>query len=53
MIWQTTATVVRDELMYLVNKSNDKEIKHLLKDFESCEWNIICDQNGLVSLEEI
>jgi hypothetical protein len=53
MVWQTTASVVRDELMYLVNKSSSKELPHLLKDLKSCEWNIVCDANGLISIEEI
>ena len=52
MVWQTTAAVIRDEIMYLVNKSNDKELVHLLKDIQSCEWYIISDANGMLSLEE-
>ena len=31
MVWQTTAAVIRAKIMYLVNKSNDKELVHLLK----------------------
>ena len=32
MVWQTTANVIRDEIMYLVNKSSNKELPLLLKD---------------------
>tara|TARA_R100000963_G_C4621983_1_gene89229 strand:+ start:545 stop:904 length:360 start_codon:yes stop_codon:yes gene_type:complete len=54
MVWQTTATVVRDELMYICNKQpNDKKLEGFLKDLESCEWNIVSDENGMISLEEI
>ena len=53
MIWQTTAFVIRDEIMYLVNKCKDKELPLLLKDIQSCEWNIISDANGMLSLEEV
>ena len=52
MVWQTTAAVIRDEIMYLVNKSNDKELPLLLKDLQSVEWYIISDANGMLSLEE-
>jgi len=54
MVWQTTATVVRDELMYICNKQpNDKKLAEFLKDLESCEWYIVSDSNGLICLEEI
>jgi len=53
MVWQTTASVIRDEIMYLVNKSNDKELPRLLKDMQSCEWYIRSDANGQLSIEEI
>ena len=50
MIWQTTAVVVRIELMALNHKEARKD---LLKDFKSCEWYILCDATGQISIEEI
>jgi hypothetical protein len=51
MVWQTTAAVVRLELMALHNKEGAR--KHLLKDLTSCTWYILCDATGQVSIEEI
>jgi len=53
MVWQTTASVVRLEIMALMRSSNDKYNKDLLKDLTSCTWYIICDATGQVSIEEI
>ena len=53
MVWQTTASVIRGEIMYLVEKCKDKELPLLLKDLQSVEWNIISDANGMLSLEEV
>jgi len=63
MVWQTTASVVRLEIMALMRSSNDKYNKAgvskakakeaLLKDLTSCTWYIICDATGQVSIEEI
>jgi hypothetical protein len=53
MVWQTTAYVVRDEIMYLVNKTSDKELTKLSDDFQSCEWYIVSDENGMISIQEI
>ena len=53
MVWQTTATVIRDEIMYLCNKqANDKKLEELRKDLESCAWYIESDSNGMISLIE-
>ena len=53
MIWQTTATVIRDEIMYLCNKqADDKTLEALRKDLASCEWYIVSDANGMISLVE-
>ena len=53
MVWQTTATVIRDEIMYLCNKQpNDKQLEVLRKDLESCAWYIESDKNGMISLVE-
>jgi len=53
MVWQTTASVVRLEIMALMRSSKDKYNKELLKDLTSCTWYIICDATGQVSIEEI
>jgi len=53
MVWQTTANVIRDEIMYLIKKCKDKELPNFLKDLQSCEWNIISDNNGRISIEEV
>jgi len=59
MVWQTTASVIRLEIMKLVNdftyepNSNKKDLENLLKDLTSCTWYIICDATGQVSIEEI
>ena len=50
MVWQTTANVVRLELMAL----NHKEAREdLIKDLKSCEWYILCDAKGQLSLKEV
>jgi len=57
MVWQTTAEVIRVEIMALVvpehamNATTDN--KKLLKDFKSCEWYILCDATGQLNIEEI
>jgi len=53
MVWQTTAQVIRLEIMGLVTDIIDGDTKKLLKDFQSCSWYIHCDANGQVSIEEI
>jgi hypothetical protein len=57
MVWQTTAAVIRLEIMGLVTSPNleryAKDNKNLLKDLKSCEWYILCDATGQVSIEEI
>jgi hypothetical protein len=57
MVWQTTAAVVRLELMGIVTmrnlKDSGKANKDLLKDLTSCTWYILCDATGQVSIEEI
>jgi len=53
MVWQTTATVIRDEITYLCNKlDKDKDLELLRKDLASCEWHIVSDANGMISLIE-
>ncbi len=53
MVWQTTAAVIRDEIMYLCNKqSDDKKLEELRKDLESVAWYIESDANGMISLIE-
>ena len=55
MVWQTTASVIRIEIMALVdNSSNEhKDIKKLLADLKSCQWYITCDANGQLAIEEV
>jgi len=50
MVWQTTATVVRIELMALNHKESRKD---LINDLKSCEWYIVSDANGQISIEEV
>ena len=53
MLWQTTATVIRVEIMNLIHEGTKKDTENLLKDFMSCEWHITCDGNGQIALEEV
>jgi len=53
MVWQTTASVIRLEIMGLVTGGLIGDTKHLLKDLKSCEWHITCDANGQISIEEV
>ena len=58
MVWQTTAQVIRIEIMNLIEMVNNKpkakeNLVDLLKDLQGCEWNITCDANGQMALEEI
>jgi len=50
MVWQTTAVVVRIELMALNHKESRKD---LIKDLTSCTWYICSDANGQIYIEEI
>jgi len=47
MVWQTTATVIRLEIMGL------PQTKEILKELKECEWHITCDANGQIALEEV
>jgi hypothetical protein len=53
MVWQTTAEVIRIEIMALVTNGSIKDLGNLLKDFKSCEWYILCDATGQLNIEEI
>ena len=59
MVWQTTASVVRLEIMGIVTiahgqfEDSGKANKDLLKYLKSCTWYILCDATGQVSIEEI
>jgi len=57
MVWQTTATVIRIEIMNLIEMVNNKpkakeNLEDLLKELTECEWHITCDANGQIALEE-
>ena len=47
MVWQTTAQVIRIEIMHL------PQTKEILKELKECEWHITCDANGQIALEEV
>jgi hypothetical protein len=58
MVWQTTAEVIRIEIMNLIKMVNNKpeakeNLKDLLKDLKGCEWHILCDATGQLNLQEI
>jgi len=53
MVWQTTAEVIRVEIMALVTNGSIKDLDNLLKDFKSCSWYILCDATGQLNIEEI
>jgi hypothetical protein len=53
MVWQTTAEVIRVEIMALVTNGSIKDLDNLLKDFKSCEWNILCDATGQLNIQEL
>jgi hypothetical protein len=58
MVWQTTAQVIRIEIMALIkmvhNKPKAKEdLENLLEDMQGCEWNIESDENGVINLVEL
>ena len=58
MVWQTTAEVIRVEIMNLIKMVNNKpeakeNLKDLLKDLKGCEWHILCDASGQLNLQEI
>jgi len=58
MVWQTTAVVIRLEIMTLIKLVNNKpkakeNLEDLLKDLQGCQWHIVCDANGQISLEEV
>jgi hypothetical protein len=58
MVWQTTAEVIRVEIMNLIKMVNNKpeakeNLKDLLKDLKGCEWHILCDATGQLNLQEI
>ena len=47
MVWQTTASVIRLEVMKL------EQTKKILDEFKESEWSIECDAKGQVSLVEL
>ena len=58
MVWQTTAQVIRIEIMNLIKMINNKpkakeNLTDLLEDLKGCKWYINCDANGQVSIEEV
>ena len=53
MVWQTTASVIRLEIIGLIDLNDKKGNTALLDDLKSCEWHIVCDATGQIALEEI
>ena len=53
MVWQTTASVIRVEIVSLTQDNSKKNVDALLNDLQSCEWYICSDANGHVSIEEV
>jgi len=53
MVWQTTASVIRIEIINLMKNGTKKDTDHLLNDLQSCKWYICSDANGQVSIEEV
>ena len=53
MVWQTTASFIRLEIINLIDLNDKKGLTALLDDLKSCEWYIACDANGQIALEEV
>jgi len=53
MVWQTTAQVIRIEIMALINNSSLDDIDKLAKDWRTCTWFIVSDETGQVYIEEV
>ena len=55
MVWQTTAQVIRLEIMALIDNAvvDHKEIKEMHKDWKTCTWYIGADANGQVYIKEV
>lgn len=53
MVWQTTAQVIRVEIIALMNLPGKDVRKDLEKDFYSCEWFIVSDATGQMYLKEV
>ena len=53
MVWQTTAEVIRLEIIGLINLNDEKGNKALLDDLKSCEWYIMCNAKGQISIKEV
>ena len=53
MVWQTTATVIRLEIIGLMDLNDKKGLAALLDDLKSCTWYITCNANGQIAIEEI
>jgi hypothetical protein len=53
MVWQTTASVIRLEIIGLMDLNDKKGLTALLDDLKSCTWHITCNANGQIAIEEI
>ena len=53
MVWQTTARVIRVEIIGLIDLNDKKGNAALLDDLKSCEWYIMCNAKGQISIKEV
>ena len=53
MVWQTTASVIRLEIIGLMDLNDKKGLTALLDDLKSCIWHITCNANGQIAIEEV
>ena len=53
MVWQTTAQVIRLEIIGLMNLSGDDVRRDLEKDWKKCTWYIEVDETGQTCLVEV
>jgi hypothetical protein len=53
MVWQTTASVIRLEIIGLIDLNDKKGNTALLDDLKSCEWYIMCNAKGQISIKEV
>jgi len=55
MVWQTTAQVIRIEIVGLIQEAEPqtKKVEDLFKDLSSNSWEIISDDNGIINIQEL
>tara|TARA_R100000655_G_scaffold65176_1_gene103694 strand:- start:740 stop:1096 length:357 start_codon:yes stop_codon:yes gene_type:complete len=53
MVWQTTASVIRIEIVNIIHNATEKSKDKFLEDLKSCEWWIMCNAKGQISIKEV